>query len=421
MFWVVGQGRMVAMLNFSPQNLLPSILIAFLTSTSTAFAADTKNWDKRYFYEIGKLSISQLPHLPPDVSNHVADDPKAASFGKSLFFDARLSANGAVSCSSCHIPEQQFQDGLRLGHGIADVAFRTPSLIGTSYQPFYYWNGRKDSQWSQALEPLESPLEHGMDRMMVVRLAATHYRAAYETVFGNLPNIDSFPEHASPLGNPEAVAAWNILSPEQQHSVNLTFANIGKSIAAFERTIPVPATRFDAFAAALAVHDFDKADKLFTESEENGFKLFVSKGNCNGCHDGPLFTNTRFFNIGLSGIDASKDAGRSTATFKLKNDPFNCFGAFSDAEQPKGCNENKLVLYDRPEQVGAFKVPSLRGVAQRAPFMHAGQFQTLHEVLQHYNKAPKATIGTSELLPLEFSEQELSDIEAFLRTLNSLE
>lgn len=390
-----------------------------LSSLSIAGAVDKPFWFGADLYNINKLSNAELRSLPPDPSNRVADDPRAALLGKALFFDARFSANGAVSCSSCHMPDRQFQDDLRVGHGITDVTRRTMPLAGTAYHPFFFWDGRKDSQWAQALGPLESPAEHGADRTMIAQLIAAHYRADYEAVFGKLPDLGNLPAHATPSGASEAVSAWHTLTPEQQGAVNLTFANMGKAIEAFERTIPVPSTRFDAYAAALKAQDAAAADKIFSEAERNGLKLFLNKGDCVRCHTGPLFTDMRFYNLGLPGTSAATDSGRSTAVYALKDDPFNCPGEFSDATGQGACVENRMMQFDLPDQVGAFKSPSLRGVAQRPPYMHNGQFATLHDVLVHYNNAPKAPFGVSALpLPRNLTPQELSEIEAFLRTLN---
>jgi cytochrome c peroxidase len=404
------------MLNVVMKRCCKFAAVVLMIGLSGTAAADPDAWSSEDIYEINKLSIAELPVLPPDPSNHVSDDPRAAALGKALF-DRRFSANGAVSCSSCHMPDHQFQDGLSLGHGIAEVAFRTMPLAGSAYHPFLFWDGRKDSLWSQALGPLENVLEHGGDRTMVGHLIAAHYRVEYEAVFGSLPDFDKLPQHASPAGNSEAVAAWQALTAQQQHDIDLAFANIGKSIEAYERTIPVPKTRFDAFAAAFTAQDMATADKLFNDAERRGLKLFILKAGCTGCHAGPLLTDSRFHNIGLPGATAATSKGRSAAVYILKGDPFNCYGEFSDTAPPKGCIENKLIRYGLADHLAAYKTPSLRGVSQRPPYMHNGQFKTLKEVLQHYNKAPKASFGDSELVSLQLSEQQLSDIEAFLLTL----
>ena len=374
-------------------------------------------WSADDLKRIQSLSLASLPGLRPDPSNRVSDDPAAAAFGKALFFDTRLSANGAISCASCHKPDRQFQDDLPVGHGMAQGTRRTMPIAGTAYAPFLFWDGRKDSQWSQALGPLENPLEHGADRTMVVQLIATAYKAQYEEIFGPLPSLDGLPEHAMPNGSAEAVAAWERMTPPQQQGLNLAYANIGKAIAAFERTIEPQPTRFDTYASELAAGHQKQADDLFSEKEREGLKLFIGQGNCVTCHNGPLFTDNAFHNVGLPGGDAAHDSGRSTSVAELKADSFNCLGPFSDAE-PSACTELRFMETASPDLVGAFRSPSLRGVAQRAPFTHAGQFATLHDLLAHYNEAPAAGFGKSELKPLELSDQQLRDLEAFLQTLD---
>jgi cytochrome c peroxidase len=396
-------------------------LLAILVTIPCAYAQESF-WTADQIHQIDKLSLAWLPKLRPDVSNRVADDPRAAELGRKFFFDAGFSANGQVSCSSCHVPDTQFQDGLRVGHGIADGTRRTMPLAGVAYYPLFFWDGRKDSLWSQALGPLENPVEHGADRGMLVQQIVANYREEYEEVFGNLPELGSLPAHAAPVGSPESVTAWNKLTPDQQTGIDRVFSNIGKAIEAFERTIMPGPTRFDAYAAALVAGDELTADKLFADAERNGLKLFIDKADCVRCHSGPLFTDARFRNLGLPGTTPEADSGQSTGAVALKEDPFNCTGAFSDVtDEPGACFNLNHVRTGLPYEVGAFKSPSLRGVAQRPPYLHNGQFATLREVLLHYNKAPKATFGTTELThPLELGDDQLADIEAFLQTLNAI-
>ena len=156
----------------------------------------------------------------------------------------------------------------------------------------------------------------------------------------------------------------------------------------------------------MATKDIAAADKIFTETERNGLKLFLGQGGCLRCHHGTQFTDMQFHNIALPDNSAATDSGRSTATYTLKYDQFNCLGEFSDAKLPYQCQPLRAMEFDLPEQVGAFTSPSLRGVAQRPPDMHTGQFATLHGVLVHYNNPPEATFGTSDLPgPRNFTPQ----------------
>jgi cytochrome c peroxidase len=375
-------------------------------------------WSADELKRIQSLSLASLPTLKSDSSNRVADDAAAAALGKALFFDTRLSANGEISCASCHKPDRQFQDDLPVGHGMAKGSRRTMPIAGTAYFPFLFWDGRKDSQWSQALGPLENPLEHGADRTMVVRLVTAAYAPQYEALFGPAPAMADAPEHAMPGESGPLATAWNAMPAAQQEAINRAYANIGKSIAAFERTIAPQPTRFDAYAAALAAGDEARAESLFTQAERDGLKLFVGQANCVSCHNGPLFTDNAFHNLGLPGSTPATDMGRRASVATLKADPFNCLGPYSDAN-PSACAELQYMETASPDLVGAFRSPSLRGVGQRAPYMHSGQFSTLRDVLAHYNSAPAAAFGKSELKPLGLTDQQLAELEAFLRTLDA--
>jgi cytochrome c peroxidase len=371
-------------------------------------AADTKL--------IASLSLSALPPLPSDPSNAVGDDPAAAALGRALFFDTRLSGNGKVSCASCHLPEQQFQDGTPLATGMGQTSRRTMPIAGTAYSPWLFWDGRKDSQWSQALGPLESLVEHGADRTQIAHLIAANYSVEYQAVFGPLPETAGLPEHASPVSTDAAKLAWSELAEQERGEVNRVFANVGKAIAAFERTIEPFPSRFDAYADALAAgHD---TTGILSPTELEGLRLFVGKGECTKCHNGPLLTDQHFHNTGVPAVAGLPvDEGRVVATAQVLADPFNCLGPYSDAGRAD-CAELRYMDREGHELMRAYKTPSLRGVAERAPFMHAGQIATLAEVVRHYNVASAAPSGHSELNPLAMSDMEMAALEAFLGTLS---
>jgi cytochrome c peroxidase len=123
-------------------------------------------------------------------------------------------------------------------------------IAGMAHSPFLFWDGRKDSLWAQALGPLESPVEHGGDRTQYAHVLAEHYAAEYEALFGPLPDLTALPAHAGPVADAVASTAWEGMTESDREAVNTVFAHMGKAIAAFERTILPPETRFDRWVAS---------------------------------------------------------------------------------------------------------------------------------------------------------------------------
>jgi cytochrome c peroxidase len=375
-------------------------------------------WTPEEITTLRGMWLGSLPSLPPDPSNKVADDPRAVLLGQRLFFDTRLSVDSTVACATCHVPERQFQDGTPLGEGVGTTNRRTMPLAGVAYSPWLFWDGRKDSLWAQALGPLESAVEHGGSRAQYAHLIARHYRVEYEALFGPLPDLSDparFPERAGPVDDPAARAAWEGMAPEDRERVSQIFANIGKAIAAYERGILPGLSRFDAYVEALLRAAQPEATAALTADEVAGLRLFIGKGQCINCHNGPLLTNNDFHNTGVPAAPGLlADRGRAQGIEEALADAFNCLGPFSDAE-PAACGELRFARTDAHGLERQFKVPSLRNVAERAPYMHAGQFGSLREVLAHYNRAPGEH---TELRPLDLSARELTQLEAFLGALS---
>ncbi len=376
-------------------------------------------WTPAEITLLRSLSITSLPALPADPSNGVADTPQAAELGHRLFFDKRLSVNGQISCASCHRPEQAFTDGLNVAAGVKMGVRNTMGIIGTAYSPWFFWDGRKDSLWAQALSPLENSLEHGGSRMQHARLIAQdrQYRAQYETLFGPLAAFsdrERFPVAAGPIDDQALNELWQSMSPEDRETVTKVFVNAGKALAAYERLLLPGASRFDRYVEAL-VAGHEKTD-LLNRDERAGLRLFIGEAQCINCHNGPLFTNHEFHNTGvLSGPGALPGMGRVSAAREVLADPLNCLGEFSDAGG-KGCAELRFARTG-DELIGAHKTPSLRNVAETAPYMHAGQLATLSEVIDHYNRAPTAMVGHNEVKPLSLGREKRRQLEAFLHTL----
>ena len=406
--------------------------IIVLSAVAVAFAlvawwwlrpAEPPAWSAGEVELLRSLSLASLPALPPVPSNAVADDPRAADFGQRLFFDTRLSGNNEVSCATCHQPERNFTDGRQKGQGIGQSARNTRSIVGAAYSPWLYWDGRKDSLWSQALSPLEDVNEHGGTRLQIARLVTEDpaYRAVYEALFGALPDFTDrarFPLAAAPQGSPAHVSAWNTMRAGDQLEINRVFANIGKAIEAFERQLLPGSTRFDDYVSAVVGEDLSRQGDAFSKKEVRGLRLFIGKARCLECHNGPLLTNNEFHNTGLLPFPGElPDRGRISGIREVEADPFNCQGEFSDDPQ-RACPELRFARTG-PELLGGFRTPSLRDLSLTAPFMHEGQLATLKEVIRHYNLAAPALVGHNQAKPLKLSRREIEDLEAFLLTLDA--
>jgi len=378
------------------KHAIVAAVIALVVAACGQIFSSPPEWTEAETGVLRSLWLDSLPDLPEDRSNAVADNPKAAEFGRKLFFDARLSANGGISCATCHQAERRFTDGLQKGQAIGATARHTPSIVGTAYSPWQFWDGRRDSQWAQALAPLEDPNEHATDRAQVVALVAedADYRASYESLFGRLPDL--------PIPDPLAL--------------NSAFANIGKSIAAFERTIMPTASRFDEYVEAVVLDDSNRQAALFSDDEIWGLRLFIGEANCIQCHNGPLLTNHEFHNTGVISFPGDvPDKARIAGVAEVMESEFNCRSSFSD-DSDRHCPELEFARTGI-DLIGAFKTPSLRNLENTEPFMHKGQLATIAEVLDHYNQAPDSMIGHNEAKPLGLSDRELGQLEAFLATL----
>ncbi len=406
-------------------SLIGGLIIALLGALLAACGdrgPGAEFWMPAELDAIHSLWIGSLPPLPPSPGNPVADDPRAVELGHRLFFDPRLSANGAVACASCHRPEHNFKDGLARSQGLGQTRRKSMSVVAAAYSPWLFWDGRRDSLWAQALEPLEDPAEQGLSRVDLARQLGDDpdYRRAYENLFGPLPDLGDrarFPS-ASPNGDAGQRAAWASMTPEDRHRLSTVFANAGRALEAYQRRLlPGPAP-FDAFAEALLAGDQARANTLLGADQRQGLRLFVGRANCIHCHNGPLFANNEFHNTGIEAQGtAPADRGRADGVHLLQADPFNCLGPFSPA-RPQDCGELRFVKSTGTELTGAFRAVSLRNVADTGPYMHNGRFTTLTEVVDHYNRAQPSGIST-DLEPLRLTAVQVQQIVAFLGALSA--
>ncbi|HVS08613.1 MAG TPA: cytochrome c peroxidase [Planctomycetota bacterium] len=375
------------------------------------------------------LTLSPLGHPPPDPTNAWADDPRAAQLGQRLFFDTRLSRNGQIACATCHDPSRSFADGKPLSEGLGTAARHAPSLWNVAWQRWLFWDGRADSLWAQALGPIEDDVEMGSSRLAVAHVVHRDpaLRAEYEALFGPLPALGDaarFPPDAKPVpDSPDDPRdrAWRAMRPEDREAVERLCANLGKSLAAYERRLVSRRSPFDVFVEGLRTGDGAKLAALSPQARR-GLGLFIGKGSCRLCHGGPNLSDGEFHSIGLPprGGGTPTDSGRHGGAERVLEDPFNGAGRYSDS--PVGEAREKLETLARgPRFWGEFRTPSLRNVARTAPYMHQGQLASLRDVLRYYSSLegslPPDHHRETILRPRNFSEQEMVDLEAFLEAL----
>lgn len=370
------------------------------------------------------LQHSPLGNPPRDPTNAFFENPDAAKLGQRVFFDPGFSKDGSVSCATCHMAGRALADGQALPQKFP-VDRNVPSLWNVAYNRWFFWDGRVDSLWSQALKPLENPREHGSTRLQIVRrvLATPALRAEVERVFGPAPDLSDaarFPPAggpAQPAGSPLR-KAWLSMSRDDQAVVDRMFANLGKAVAAYERSLVSRRSPFDVFVEGLRGGDLAKQAALSPEARK-GLKLFVGKANCRLCHSGPNFTDGEFHNIGIPPLRGGLTPDRFAAIDEVQKDPFNTRGPFSD-DRAEGAR--KLDFLPKLQDTwGQIKTPTLRNAAKTAPYMHQGQFGTLEEVLRFYSTLKgMVQAGHSErfiLTPLGLNPGEIRDLGAFLESL----
>ncbi len=305
--------------------------------------------------------------------------------GRQLYFDTRLSKDTSLSCASCHDPNLGYASDTRFGIGIEkqEGNRNSPVAYNRILSAEQFWDGRAGSLEEQAIGPIANPIEMGN----------TH-EACTECLQG--------------------IAGYR-LQFERLFEEGITIENVGKALASFERAIVTGASPWDHYerlASFQETYADDLADLALLEEEDpelyaeyraleqaveehrigeeaiRGGKLFFDdRSNCSACHNGANFTDELYHNIGV-GMDADEpDLGRYVVT---KDDA------------------------DR----GAFKTPTLRNVAQTAPYMHDGSQQTLAEVIAWYNQGGHANEHLStEIQPLNLTDQEQADLVAFLKAL----
>jgi len=302
------------------------------------------------------LGLPPVP-IPPD--NPPTEETIA--LGRRLYYDPQLSLDATISCASCHAPQFAFSDNRPFSEGVGGKlgTRHSPTVINSAYNSLQFWDGRAPSLEEQAKGPMANPVEmaHSLD--------------------GVVKRLQSDPKY------PELFKkAWG--------TDQITIDIVVKSIASFERTVIAGDSPFDRFYYG---HD----SKALPSAAQRGLIIFISakKGNCAVCHtigkDYALFTDNKFHNLGV-GADTRGN--------------LNDLGRFSETKNDA--------------DMGAFKTPSLRNLANRGPYMHDGTFPSVKDALAHYigggNWNPHLDKEIHSLDVLTFDERD--DLLQFLDSLN---
>ncbi len=329
-----------------------------------------------------------LPPVPVPADNPVT--PEKAALGERLFMDKRFSADGTVSCATCHDPSKAFADGLTVAKGIKGQqgTRNSPTVVNAAYYTSQFWDGRAATLEEQAKAPFVNPVEHGLKDhgpiLDVIRKDPA-YTEAFKRVFGVKPK-------------------------------EISIDHVVKAIATFERTLVSGDSPFDRY-----MYSGDK--NAMSEAAVRGLELFRTKARCQDCHTigqtSATFSDNKFHNLGVgftliegSLFDivekarAAKAAGTKLDESVLKKRELSELGRF--------------VVTLELEDIGRFKTPTLRNVAVTAPYMHDGSVATLEEVVELYNRGGEENpMLDSGIRPLNLTEQEKADLVEFMKALTS--
>jgi len=371
------------------------------------------------------LRFQRPGNFSPDPSNRYGQKSEAVRFGEVLFAEKGLSGDGQRSCATCHDPQLDFVDGEQHPRGLSKIPRDTPTLWDVAGQRWWGWDGRWDSLWMQALAPIESPEEMKGDRLLALRFieSRSELKRQYEQIFGAFPALEGLPRRSRDRLGP--VPQWLALSKERRRELNRAFVNLGKAIAAFERTLVGPTTPFDQYLAALAAEDRAAAAR-YPEAARRGLQLFIGKAMCVSCHNGPLLSDGEFHDTGmLTSGPAAKDAGRYGGAQELQKNPFRSGGHYSDQPDAAGAKRTARLRRD-PSMWGAFRTPPLRYLRRTAPYFHNGSAPDLETVVRFYSRRDGARPSTAGhghqgetlLTALALTEEEERDLVRFLETLS---
>lgn len=322
--------------------------------------------------------------LPPLRAPAATADQVA--LGRQLFMDRSLSVNGTMSCAMCHVPEQGFaSQASRLAVGLEGRSLRrnAPGLLNVAWQTTLFHDGRETALETQAWAPLLHPDEMGNPSAghLLARLRGDPaYRGRFERAYGRAASMDS----------------------------------VGAALAAYQRTLVAAGSRFDQWR-------YGGRRAALSSQEQAGWRLFSGRAGCTQCHTaGPrdaLFSDGRFHVTGAGSV-APVDALEVPLApgVQVTIDP----ALLQPYDTPQAPDLGRWEISQQSVDRRAFKTPSLRNVAQTAPYMHDGSLPDLASVIDFYARGGGAVEDRSPLLRrLDLTADERQALLAFLRTLDS--
>ncbi len=412
--------------------------------TALALAACTGPTDGLNDEERAFVHTMALPGLPPpDPSNAVLPLGDAGvHLGQQLFFDPDISGPlvasqagqpsplnpdggmgpGQVACADCHSPNRFFSDDRSVPNNVslgpAWTSRNSPPLVDVAFyqggigNSWFAWDGRSDSLWMQCDVAYEAKPAMNGSRLQLARTLWFKYRDEYNALFPNAP-LDPALDPSSP--NSGFFMGPN---PPGQPELDLVTANASKLLASYLTQLVSNDSPFDRFALG--------DETALNTQQLRGLKLFLGKAGCVDCHSGGGLTDLKFHNTGVpqEGPQVPEtDDGRFVGLGKLFGQPYNQAGAYSDLDPAV---KGMLVATGYPgaptaANKGQFRTKSLRNVSQTGPYMHAGQLETLADVVRFYNVGGgnAGFSGMKDILmqPLGLSDAEIDDLVSFLETL----
>ncbi|WP_310621412.1 cytochrome-c peroxidase [Flexibacterium corallicola] len=319
---------------------------------------------------------------PPPIPADNPQTPEKIELGKKLFFDPRLAGNPSMPCSACHLPDVGWdvEDKVSFGYPGTVHWRNSQTIVNSAYYGKLFWAGSSKSLEAQAKSAAKgAPAGNGEDDMMEARLAfIPEYRASFQSVFG-----DEWPRISN---------AW-------------------KAIAAFERTIVQTDTPFD---------DYMRGDtNALDASQKRGLDLFRGKAGCVECHNGPLLSDEKYYNLGVPPLDEWETDGLKQATFR-----YEIYQKGVTEEMYRHTKDDPGFYFRSKEKAdkGKFRTPSLRYTAYTEPYMHNGMLETLEDVVEFYNQGGSTNEfsknKTKLIKPLGLSSKEKVDLVNFIKSLS---